>query len=243
MLHSISGLGRLDQFPEFWTLLQGLILLHLQAGAEHEVLECMPIEDAVNDQPQLMPLEINAVIAHSEPVQDPAGPLELAEVFQLRLHHLLGQSPELAKDLQLQFLGHSRQLSGAGGVEYDLKRAHFPLVQSCAFRTRLLIAGRPRRNQVKTTRDPSLSDSTEAYDRGKKFEQYRQIPSCCEFLLVSQKEPRIEQFVHQPNGEWTLKEAAGPDAQIELPSLDIVLPLRKVFAKVQFSPGRLRTIG
>src|SRR3954469_2694994 len=36
-----------------------------------------------------------------------------------------------------------------------------------------------------------LSDSTEAYDRGKKFEHYRQIASCQEYLLVSQKEPRI----------------------------------------------------
>src|SRR3989440_1590731 len=50
-----------------------------------------------------------------------------------------------------------------------------------------------------------LSDSTEAYDRGKKFENYRQIPTCREYLLVSQKEPRIEQFIRQSTGEWTLK--------------------------------------
>ena len=86
-----------------------------------------------------------------------------------------------------------------------------------------------------------LSDSTEAYDRGKKFEHYRQIVSCREYLLVNQNEPRIEQFVRQANGEWTLKEAAGWDAQINLPSLGIVLPLAEVFAKVQFAPGRLRT--
>ncbi len=85
-----------------------------------------------------------------------------------------------------------------------------------------------------------LSDSTEAYDRGKKFENYRQIPSCCEYLLVSQKEPRIEQFIRQPKGEWTLKEAAGLSAEINLPSLGMVLPLREVFAKVQFTPARLR---
>src|SRR5260221_1576485 len=67
-----------------------------------------------------------------------------------------------------------------------------------------------------------LSDSTEAYDRGKKFESYRQIPTCREYLLVSQKEPRIEQFIRQPNGEWTLKEAAGLSAEIELASLEII---------------------
>jgi len=85
-----------------------------------------------------------------------------------------------------------------------------------------------------------LSDSTESYDRGKKFEHYRQIPTCREFLLVSQKEPRIEQFIRQANGEWTLREAAGLEAEIRLPSLGIVLPLAEVFAKVQFAPGRLR---
>src|SRR5207245_2242045 len=54
-----------------------------------------------------------------------------------------------------------------------------------------------------------LSDSTEAYDRGKKFEHYRQIPSLQAYLLVSQKEPRIEQFTRQPDGLWLLTEASG----------------------------------
>src|SRR3989442_15030735 len=40
-----------------------------------------------------------------------------------------------------------------------------------------------------------LSDSTEAYDRGKKFEHYRQIPTLQEYLLVSQKETHIQQFI------------------------------------------------
>src|SRR6266571_2141548 len=86
-----------------------------------------------------------------------------------------------------------------------------------------------------------LSDSTEAYDRGKKFEHYRQLPSCREYLLVSQKEPRIEQFIRQANGEWTLKEAGDIRAEIHLPALQVVLPLSEVFSKVQFTPGRLRT--
>src|SRR6266446_7663437 len=86
-----------------------------------------------------------------------------------------------------------------------------------------------------------LSDSTEAYDRGKKFENYRQIPTCREYLLVSQKESRIEQFIRQPNGEWTLKEAAGLNAEIKLSSLGITLKLSEVFAKVKFTPARLRT--
>ncbi len=49
-----------------------------------------------------------------------------------------------------------------------------------------------------------LSDSTESYDRGRKFELYRRIPSLREYLLVSQRAPHIEQFIRQPNGGWLL---------------------------------------
>jgi Uma2 family endonuclease len=86
-----------------------------------------------------------------------------------------------------------------------------------------------------------LSDSTEAYDRGKKFEHYRQIPTLREYLLVSQKEPRIEQFLRQPNGEWTLREAAGLAAVLTLVSLDITLSLAEAFANVQFLSAAIRT--
>lgn len=85
-----------------------------------------------------------------------------------------------------------------------------------------------------------LSDSTEAYDRGRKFEHYRQIATCQEYLLVSQKEPRIEQFLRQPNGDWTLREFIGLGAELTLSSLGIVLRHAEVFAKVEFAPMRLR---
>jgi|SRR5437016_2563699 len=85
-----------------------------------------------------------------------------------------------------------------------------------------------------------LSDSTEAYDRGKKFEHYRQIPALREYLLVSQKEPRIEQFIRQPNDHWLLVEAAGLEKSLELPSLGIVISLEEIFLKVNFVPGSIR---
>lgn len=86
-----------------------------------------------------------------------------------------------------------------------------------------------------------LSDSTEAYDRGKKFEQYRQIPSLREYLLVSQKEPRVEMFVRQESGYWLLKEAAGLQATLEIPSLEMTLAFAEVFANVEFAPAAIRT--
>jgi Uma2 family endonuclease len=88
-----------------------------------------------------------------------------------------------------------------------------------------------------------LSDSTEAYDRGTKFEHYQQIPTLQEYLLVSQKAARIEQFRRQPGGDWLLKVAAGMDQSLELPSLAIVIPLAEVFARVSFSPTPIRPPG
>jgi Uma2 family endonuclease len=86
-----------------------------------------------------------------------------------------------------------------------------------------------------------LSESTEAYDRGKKFEHYRQIPSLREYLLVSQKEPRLEQFIRQESGDWLLHETAGLDATLTLPALEVTLALAEVFANVEFSPAPIRT--
>jgi Uma2 family endonuclease len=73
-----------------------------------------------------------------------------------------------------------------------------------------------------------LSDSTESHDRGEKFEAYRQLPSLGEYVLVSQRSPRIEVFRRQPGGRWELQEA-GPGETLRLESLDIELSVDAIF--------------
>ncbi|SRR5213593_1105118 len=85
-----------------------------------------------------------------------------------------------------------------------------------------------------------LSESTEAYDRGKKFEHYQQIPTLMEYLLVSQREPRIEQFIRQQGGDWLLRQAVGLDATLTIPSLEIAISLAEIFANVKFVPTPIR---
>jgi Uma2 family endonuclease len=87
-----------------------------------------------------------------------------------------------------------------------------------------------------------LSDSTEACDRGKKAGHYRQIPSLREYLLVSQREPRLEQFTRSDTGDWRLRDVSGLDSTLHLGSISASIPLAEIFAHVQFEPAPLRRV-
>ncbi|MBW3596218.1 MAG: Uma2 family endonuclease [Planctomycetes bacterium] len=78
-----------------------------------------------------------------------------------------------------------------------------------------------------------LSDSTEGYDRGKKFEHYRKIPSFCEYLVIAQDRVHVEQHVRQDNGQWLLSEFHGADDVVELTSIGYKLSLTDVYDKVE----------
>jgi len=75
-----------------------------------------------------------------------------------------------------------------------------------------------------------LSDSTEAFDRGRKFEQYRRIPSLREYVLVRQDEPHIEVYTREAQG-WVLREA-GRGEKIGLASIGCELDVDSVYEGV-----------
>lgn len=79
-----------------------------------------------------------------------------------------------------------------------------------------------------------LSPSTEAFDRGAKFEAYRTIESLKEYLLVSQDKPLVEQFVRSDDGGWKFTEAAGLESSLTLPSIECTLNLSAVYKRVEF---------
>lgn len=77
-----------------------------------------------------------------------------------------------------------------------------------------------------------LSESTQRYDRGRKAEHYRRIPSLEEYLLVDQTEPRVERYRRRGEREWLLTEVSGLGERIELDSIDGALALRDVYERV-----------
>ena len=82
-----------------------------------------------------------------------------------------------------------------------------------------------------------LSESTKDYDRGVKFEQYRQIPSFREYLIVAQDRPYVEHHVRQDvdHRVWTMREHTSLEDVINLEAIHVRLRLADIYAKVSFS--------
>jgi Uma2 family endonuclease len=77
-----------------------------------------------------------------------------------------------------------------------------------------------------------LSPSTEKYDRGKKSEHYRKIESLREYVLVSQEEPHVEQYLRQESGAWLLVETNESLAPVQLTSIGCEVTLAEIYDKV-----------
>jgi Uma2 family endonuclease len=81
-----------------------------------------------------------------------------------------------------------------------------------------------------------LSESTESYDRGKKFEHYQSIPSLQEYVLVAQDRPHIDHFVRKGDGKWQLTMIDGIASSLRLATVDCELTFRAIFEGVTFPP-------
>jgi Uma2 family endonuclease len=83
-----------------------------------------------------------------------------------------------------------------------------------------------------------LSESTESYDRGKKFMHYRNLNTLSEYFLVSQTECRIERYSRQSGDTWLYSDCTDPAGSIELSSVAACLSLSRVYHKVDFERAK-----
>jgi len=81
-----------------------------------------------------------------------------------------------------------------------------------------------------------LSESTQDYDRGTKFTNYRTIPSLREYVLISSDQVLVEHYTRGDDGLWVLRDhRAG--ARLALPSVGCELAVDELYLKVFDSPA------
>lgn len=81
-----------------------------------------------------------------------------------------------------------------------------------------------------------LSKSTEKFDRGKKFELYRELPSLKQYVLISQAEARVDSYMRQADGvAWLMVPSAGLEATLDFPTIECRLSLAEVYRDVDFA--------
>jgi Uma2 family endonuclease len=123
-------------------------------------------------------------------------------------------------------------------------RVWIPEYQCGTYTDLMVVNGKPEFNENRNDEilNPLLivevlSPSTEAYDRGEKFRKYRSIASFCEYLLVSQTEPYIEQYyIQEPNSNdrWLLQVHSKLERAVILQSLNVEIPLAEIYRRVNF---------
>lgn len=84
-----------------------------------------------------------------------------------------------------------------------------------------------------------LSESTAAYDRGKKFKKYISLPSFVEYLLIDQDQPVVHAYyrnieVKTGQRDWTMRFAYGLEDSIYLESIDCKILLADIYEYIDF---------
>lgn len=79
-----------------------------------------------------------------------------------------------------------------------------------------------------------LLESTEAYDRGEKFEHYRTIQGLQHYVLIALDEYAMDCLTCCSGGAWSLDSCQTPQGKLELKAIDCLLNTADVYDKVTF---------
>ncbi|MDQ6659454.1 MAG: Uma2 family endonuclease [Chloroflexota bacterium] len=80
-----------------------------------------------------------------------------------------------------------------------------------------------------------LSQSTEGYDRGRKFAYYRECPTIQECVFIDTQHPLVEVYRRERDMLWLLH-AFGPGDDVELESLGVRFSVTDVYEDVTLPP-------
>jgi Uma2 family endonuclease len=78
-----------------------------------------------------------------------------------------------------------------------------------------------------------LSSSTEAYDRGDKFQMYRKSDILRDYVLVSADKIKVELFHRDDSGKWDIIDYVAGDL-VELESVNLTFSIEQVYRDIKF---------
>lgn len=84
-----------------------------------------------------------------------------------------------------------------------------------------------------------LSPSTAEYDRGRKFNQYKQLPSLQHYLLVSQTSWLVEWYRREPNNIWSFTALVEAEDSLVIPDLNINLTVAEIYEGTDVAPLKI----
>ena len=151
-----------------------------------------------------------------------------------RKHNLI--TVNLSREISLQLKGRTCE-SYAGEMRVLMPSSGDYVYPDC-----VIVCGEPvfEDSYLDTLTNPTivievLSPSTELYDRGRKFHDYRSIASLAEYLLIAQQRPHIEHYAKAPDGRWIYTDYDSLEDVVKLASVNCLLRLSEVYDKVVFT--------
>lgn len=87
-----------------------------------------------------------------------------------------------------------------------------------------------------------LSESTETFDRGQKFDDYQLLESVKDYVLISQQRMQVERFTRQTESTWEYWSAKQPDDVLNLAAIDCQIELADIYNRIDFNSDDLKVI-
>jgi len=79
-----------------------------------------------------------------------------------------------------------------------------------------------------------LSESTKEYDKNDKFLIYQNLESFQEYVLISQNQPAVQQYIRQTDGTWRYKAIIGLNSEVFFESVETKISLSEIYDLVEF---------
>ncbi len=115
-------------------------------------------------------------------------------------------------------------------------RLWIPRYRFCTYPDLMLIEGEPIYTDKSRTTVTNpvmiaevLSPSTQNYDQGDKFADYRSIEGIKEYILIKEQQCHLMQYTKTEAGKWLLTEYENPEAHVQLASVDLEVRLNEIY--------------